>query len=200
MSPAVSTCAILGNTGATPQVRHATNRSIHAAATHSASLRTNVAWRGRRRSDSRPRTPPPNTTPGQRHFLASGHPWQTFAAPPHGLTTIRHDPVPEIRAHWRQAVSGKQPRSRPTLRCRTMTSLIMCGDGQSFGPTTCLGHPCPRPRLPSRPWPGKLSASPDYLRAWQGTTNGIPEVRAEQVKKVTASACPRRSPGATART
>jgi hypothetical protein len=50
--------------------------------------------------------PTSNTTPGQRHFLATGHPWPRFVASRHGLTTIRHIPVPEIRALCPPAVSG----------------------------------------------------------------------------------------------
>ena len=58
MSPAVSACAIHGNTEAVPQLRLASNRSIHAAANHSASLRNNaVCWSGRRLA-SQPQTPP----------------------------------------------------------------------------------------------------------------------------------------------
>jgi|APCry1669189034_1035192.scaffolds.fasta_scaffold07387_5 hypothetical protein len=58
MSPAVSACAILGIPGETSHLRRTTNRTIHAAASHSASLRTNVAWRSSRRSVSRPQSPP----------------------------------------------------------------------------------------------------------------------------------------------
>ena len=104
MSPAVSACAIPGIPETTPQLRRATNRTIHAAASHSASLRTNVVWWSSRRSVSRPQAPPP----GQRHFLATSHPWPCFAAPRHGLTTIRHIPVPEIRASWSPVVSGPE--------------------------------------------------------------------------------------------
>lgn len=109
MSSAVSTCAILGIPGETSHLRRTTNRTIHAAASHSASLRTNVVWRSSRRLVSRPQAPPP----GQRHFLAIGHPWPRFAASRHGLTTIRHIPVPEIRALCPPAVSGLATTLRP---------------------------------------------------------------------------------------
>jgi len=42
------------------------------------------------------------------------------------------------------------------------------GADHSFGPSTRLAHPCARPRLPSRPWPGNPSTSPTPLCAWQG--------------------------------
>lgn len=61
--------------------------------------------------------PTSNTTPGQRYFPATDHPWQRFAAPRHGLTAIRHIPVPEIRAAWISAVSDSAPTAygRPSM-------------------------------------------------------------------------------------
>ena len=56
-----------------------------------------------------------NTTRGQRHIHATSHPWQPFAVPPHGLTTIRHIPVQEIRASWSPAVSGPATTLTPGL-------------------------------------------------------------------------------------
>ena len=57
--------------------------------------------------------PTSNTTAGQRHFLATGHPWPRIASSRHGLTTIRHIPVPEIRALCPPAVSGRATTLRP---------------------------------------------------------------------------------------